>query len=282
MRRNLILRAGWVSWCVAATVAIPCLYGQQPQMAAHVLDVKGDWRLGGAAAVSAGQGLVAGAKITPASNRPGDAITVVRDEDMSRTHVVCDGSATNPCRNPLVVPGNVAASQSELKNIVQAAISVLLSKPPAISSHYALTLTRGETTVQESEAVVALDSEQGIVLPPAPEDMPAGPYAVSIARAGEKPSPAVQTLQLTSEGTWRPFQWNAPGLFELSLFNADGAQVADLMLLVALPAQYQAQREAFNAMKSRTATWTGTNARQDEHLFLRSFLLSGQTGGGQP
>ena len=174
-------------------------------------------------------------------------------------------------------------AQSELKNIVQAAISrCCWSRPPAISSHYALTLTRGEVTVQESEAVVALDPEQGIVLPPAPEDMPAGAYTVSIARAGEKPSSTVQTLQLTSEGTWRPLPWNAPGLFELSLFNADGAQVADVMLLVALPAQYPAQREAFDAMKSRTATWTGANARSDEHLFLRSFLLSGQTAGGQP
>jgi hypothetical protein len=281
MRRNLVLRAGWVSWCVAAAIVIPCTYGQQ-QVAAHVLDVKGDWRLEGAAAVSAGQGLNAGAKISATSNRPGDALTVVRDEDMSRTHVECDGLATNPCRNPVVVPGSVAPSQSEFKNIVQAAISVLLSRPPAISSHYALTLTRGEVTVQEFEAVVALDPAEGIVLPAAPEDMPAGPYTVSIARAGEKPSPAVQTLQLTSEGTWLPLPWNAPGLFELSLFNADGAQVADVMLLLALPAQYPAQREAFDAMKSRTAIWTGTNARSDEHLFLRSFLLSSQTAGARP
>jgi hypothetical protein len=282
MRRNLILRAGWLSWCVASTIAIPCFYGQQTQVAAHVLDVKGDWRLEGTAGVSDGQGLIAGAKITAASNRPGDDLTIVRDEDMSRIHVVCDGSATNPCRVPVVVPGSAAPAQSQLKSIVQAAISVLLSKPPAISSHYALTLTRGEVTVQESEAVVALDPADGIVLPPAPEDMPTGLYTVSIAHAGEKPPATMQTLQLTSEGTWRSLPWNAPGLFEISVFNADGTQVADVMVLVALPAQYQAQREAFDAMKSRTALWTGTSARSDEHLFLRSFLLSGQTAVSKP
>jgi hypothetical protein len=246
-------------------------------MVAHVLDVKGEWHLDGAPGlVAAGQGLATGAKITAGSNRPGDAITLVRDEDLSRQRTECDGSATNPCRNPIVVQGvapGVVTIGSQLKSMAQAAISVLLDRPPAIANHYALTLTRGDETVAESEAVVAVDPERGVVLPPAPADMPAGHYMVSITRAGEKPAPA-QEATLTSEGVWLPLALRAPGLYEATIANTDEEQIADVMLLVVPAAQYPSEVEAFGVMKSHTATWTGSSARADEHLFLRGFLLS--------
>lgn len=270
-----MLRAGCVSLWGAVTLTV--LQGQQPQIVAHVLDVKGEWHPEGTTElITAGRGLVSGTRIAAGSNRQGDAITIVRDEDMSRMRIVCDGSAANPCRNPIAVsgPSSAANSQSQLKNIVQAAISVLLSKPPAIVNHYALTLARGSVTVLESEAVVALDPAQGIVLPPAPDEMPAGPYTITSSPVGQSRSSTVQTVLLTSEGTWRPLRCDVPGLFELSIANGDGEQVADVMLLVTPTAQFQAAREAFDAMTTRTRTWTGPNARSDEHLFLRAFLIS--------
>ena len=275
MRRNLILRAGSVLWCFAA--ATPGLHGQQ-QVVAHVLDVKGEWRLQGKTGLLAGgEGLIAGARITAGSNRAGDAITIVRDENMSRQRMICDGSATNPCRNPIVVEGASSAApsgQSQLKNMVQTAIAVLLSRPPAIGSHYALTLTRGNETVREWEGVAVLDPAQGLTLPPAPEDMPAGRYTVSITRAGEASSGTEKEAVLTSEGVWRPVPLEATGLYEVAIASADGERVADVMLLVVPAAQYQATRAGFDEMKSRTATWSGPGARADEHLFLRAFLLS--------
>lgn len=270
-----MLWAGCLTWCAAVTVI--GLHGQQPEVVAHVLDVKGVWHLEGATEpLAAGKGLVAGARITAGSNRQGDAVTIVHDEDMSRVRMACDGSNSNPCRNPMEVKGvaPTAASQSQLRGIVQAALAVLLSRPPAIASHYALTLTRGKPTVLESEAVVAFDPEQRIVLPPVPESMPAGQYTISTSCAGQTSSPTVQTGQLTSEGTWRPLPWDAPGLYEVSIINANGERVADMMLLVTTPMQYQGTAEAFDAMKTHTATWTGLNARSDEHLFLRAFLLT--------
>ena len=42
---------------------------------------------------------------------------------------------------------------------------ILLNKPPAIVSHYALTMSRGNEAVQEWEEVVVLDPAQGVALP---------------------------------------------------------------------------------------------------------------------
>lgn len=275
MRRDLIVLAVFVLWSFWA--AAPDLHGQQP-VVAHVLDVKGEWRLQGITGLLAGgEGLIAGARITAGSNRAGDAITIVRDENMSRQRMICDGTATNPCRNPILVEGASAAApsnQGQLKNMVQTAIAVLLSRPPAMGSHYALMLTRGSETVREWEDVAVLDPAQGLVLPPAPAEMPAGRYTVSIARAGEASSGTEQEAVLTSEGTWKPMPMKATGLYEVTIASADGERVADGMLLVVLVARYQALRPEFDEMKSRTATWSGTGARADEHLFLRAFLIS--------
>src|SRR3954470_25042826 len=71
--------------CLAGCGAGLQARGQQGPVVAHVLEATGEWRLHGTAGkLAAGQGLAAGASIDAVSNRPGDAITIVRDEDMSR------------------------------------------------------------------------------------------------------------------------------------------------------------------------------------------------------
>jgi hypothetical protein len=273
MGRCSMLRIGCLCWCVLAATA-----GARAQVVAHVLDVMGDWHLQGTATtVALGQALMAGAKITSGSNRPGDAITIVRDEDMSRQRIACNDSASNPCRNPITVDGGSSAApagESQLKNMVQTALAVLLNKPPAIMSHYALTMSRGNATVQEWEEVVSLDPVQGIVLPAAPQDMPSGQYTVSIERARDASPVTQQTLLLTSAGTWKPLSLGAAGLYEALITDANGEQVADAFLLVVPAAEYEAKRREFDTVKSRTAAWTGPSARADEHLFLLAVLLS--------
>ncbi len=261
-----------------ALLAIACLHGQQQSAIAHVLDIKGDWHLQGAiSTVVAGQALTTGAVISAGSNRLGDAITIIRDEDMSRQRIACDATAANPCSKVITIenaPSAVPTTQSQLKSIVASAIAILLNKPPAIENHYVVTLSRGHKTVQEWEDVVTFDRVHGILLPPAPADMPSGQYAVSIARNGQASSAMEQTARLTSDGTWKPLPLGAAGLYEASIMNADGDKVVDAMLLVVPAAEYEQTRKGLDSMKSRTATWTGPAARADEHLFLRAFLLS--------
>jgi hypothetical protein len=66
----------------------------------------------------------------------------------------------------------------------------------------------------------------------------------------------------------------APGLYELTIVNADQEKVADLMLLVTSQARYQGEQDRFETMKKSVADWNGPDARADRHLLLRAFLLS--------
>ncbi len=271
-----MFKVGLGGYC--ALLALAGLRGQQPAAVAHVLDVKGDWHLQMSnSAVVAGEALVAGTVVIANSKLPGDSITIVRDEDMSRQRIACDVSSTNPCAKPVTIEGASSAApaaQSQLRSIVASAIAILLNRPPAIGSHYAVTLSRGRETVREWEEVVSLDPVQEIVLPPAPAEMPAGQYTVSIAQNGKMSSATIHTAQLTSDGTWRPLPIGAAGLYEVSIMNADGDKLVDAILLVVPAAEYEPKRKELDAMKNRTATWTGPAARADEHLFLRAFLLS--------
>jgi hypothetical protein len=275
MRRSFMFRIGCLSCCAVAAAA--GLRSQQ-QVVAHVLDVKGDWHLQGAAStVTAGTALTRGASIEAPSNRPGDTITIVHDEDMSRQRIACDATAANPCRNPIYIDGASSATsapQSQFAIMVRTALAVLLNKPPAIESHYALTLSRGHETVREWEAVISLDPAQGIILPSAPADFPAGKYSVSITRAGHTSSATVQSLFLTSDGQWKPLPFSAPGLYEIAIRNADDEQLADELILVVQATEYDAKEKEFETMRSRTATWTGPGAQADGHLYLRAFLLT--------
>lgn len=275
MGGSTFLRAVCLSWCL--TVTAPGSNGQQ-QAVAHVLDLKGEWNLEAKAGhLTAGNGLAAGAKIAAGSNKPGDFITIVKDDDLSRQRIACDASAANPCQKPIVMPAlspDSAGAPSPLRAMVQATLMVLLDKPPAIASHYAMTLTRGKISVKEWEAVVPLNPTQGLVLPAASAEMRAGSYTISVAQAGD-PSKATEEIGvLTSDGNWRPLPVKNPGLYELSISTLDGDQVANLMLLVAPAETYQSAREAFEEVKACALRWVGPDARADEHLLLRSFLLS--------
>lgn len=98
MRRNLMVRTACLSFWVA--VSLTAVQGQQPQIVAHVLDVKGEWHPEGTTElIVAGRGLVSGTRVAAGSNRQDDAITIVRDEDMSRTRIVCDASASKSWRS---------------------------------------------------------------------------------------------------------------------------------------------------------------------------------------
>ena len=96
----------------------------------------------------------------------------------------------------------------------------------------------------------------------------------AIRRAGEKSPAKVLSGHLTSEGLWDPLPWDSTGVFDISIDDAEGTRIAALTALVTPPDRYPAVQGDFDAMKTRTAEWSGLNARSDERLFLRAFLLS--------
>lgn len=264
-----------VPLCLGAIVCVNA--PAQGDAVAHVLDVRGEWRVDGTlTGVTAGQALQPGARIGAVSNQPGDAITIVRDEDMARQHVACDSTPQNPCRNPIVIataPVDSASGLSRMKGMVQAALAVLLSKPPEIGSHYAMTLSRGADPVRELEDVASFDAK-GVTLPPLPQDFEAGTYTLRIALANQK-SPAVQRdARLNSEGVWPPIALSGPGLYDITITNADEEKIADMMLLVVPGEKFARARQSFEEAKAIAADWRGSSAEADAHLFQRAFLLA--------
>jgi hypothetical protein len=252
------------------------LHSQSPD-AAHVLDLKGTWKIAGnKVALVRGQGLTQGESIVAASNQPGDMIVIVRAQDLSRLQIVCDATPQNPCHAPIAVqpPGTPApAATSHIATLLQAAFSLLMGSSPATASQYATTMTRSFPAEKLQENVVALSADGTLALPHSPGGIPAGHYTLQIVPVGSD-THSQQAATLNLGGAWQPIPFSTTGLFEISVRDAQDHHVDNIMLLVANSGHVEDLLAAFNEAKGQSDTWIGADARHDEHLFLRAFLQS--------
>jgi hypothetical protein len=218
-----------------------------------------------------------GAKIAAASNQPGDMITIVRAQDLSRLQIACDATPADPCRSPVVIqpsatPATPATSQ--IATLAHAAFSLLMGSSPATASQYAVTMTRSFPAEQLQEDVVAPSLAGTIALPDSPGRIPVGEYTLLIGAPGSDETIQQKALFRSGSSEWQLISFSTPGLFQISVRDAQDHHIANIMLLIAQPDRVVALKAAFDQAKSRTDLWSGPNARRDEHLFLRAFLQS--------
>jgi hypothetical protein len=274
MRGTIRLRCSGLA-CLALWAG--AAFGQQPQIVAHVLDLKGAWRIdGGTATLSRGQGLPQGTKIMASSNQPGDMITIVRTQDLSRLQVICDTTPADPCKAAVVIQPASAApapATSEVATLVHAAFSLLMGTSPATASQYAVTMTRSFPAEKLQEDVIPLSNDGTLLLPHSPGGIPVGNYTLLISPVGSSES-TEQKAVLNPGGAWQPVLFPAPGLFQISVRDAQDHHIANVMLLVTKEGQADDARTAFEEAEHATQSWSGPNARRDQHLFLRAFLQS--------
>jgi hypothetical protein len=271
MRGTILFRCSCLALCVGTVHA-------QTQIAAHVLDLKGTWRVDGTStSISRGQALPLGAKIVAASNHPGDSITIVRAQDLSRLQIICDSSTTNPCGTPAIVQPSSTPSppaSSQVATLVHAAFSLLMGSSPATASQYATTMTRSFPAEKLQEDVMPPSQDGTLILPHSPGGIPVGDYTLLIAPIGSTTTTTQQKATLNPGGAWQPIPFPAPGLVQISVRDAQDHHIANVMLLVTGENRADKLKAEFDEARTHAETWDGPNARRDEHLFLRAFLQS--------
>lgn len=258
------------------TVGFTPLSGQESRPVAYVLNLTGTWQLDGQqGTVKAGQPLDTGSRLSTASHDSDSSITIMRSDDLSRTRIVCDNSATNPCRNPIVIsPTSSEVPANRFKALTTVALSLLLDKPPAVASHFSATLSRGEYVIAEKEDVVMISDENGFSLADALPVLPPGRYTVNATKSDGKTLLFSEKITHSADGSWQILQIPTPGLYMVSLTDSDGERRADLLFWVLPSTEYRAAKDKFDAIKGYTSRWKGLNAQADEHLFLRAVLLA--------
>jgi hypothetical protein len=253
------------------------LWAQQPQIVVHVLDVKGTWQIDGqSSAITRGQPLARGSRLIAVSGHPGDSISLVHEEDLSRQQIICDASPANPCKSPTLIdhPSSpVPQASGQVATLVHAAFALLMGSSPSTANQYAVTMTRSVPSEKIQEAVLPLSHEGTIVLPHSPGGIPVGQYALLIEHSGSAESKK-QDAVLGHGGVWQPIPFASPGLFHISVRDAQDHPIANLMVLVVPQDQADTAQQAFDETKKLADAWTGPNARTQEHEFLRALLLS--------
>jgi len=274
MRPSVSLLSWQLLWTL--TVGLTPLSGQAFRPVAYVLNLTGTWQLDGREGeVKAGQALDAGSKLSVALRADDSSITIMRSDDLSRTRIVCDNSANNPCRNPIVIsPISSEVPANRFKALTAVALSLLLDKPPAVASHFAATLSRGEYVIAEKEDVVMLNKENGVSLTDALPVLPPGRYTVNATKNDGNPALFSDKITHFADGSWQTLRIPTLGLYMVSLTDSDGERRADLLFWVLPSSEYRAAKDKFDAIKGYTSRWKGPNAQADEHLFLRAVLLA--------
>jgi hypothetical protein len=251
------------------STACPFVFAHETVSVAHVLDLKGNWRVTGQGPqAKAGQALYAGTEVVVEGAVNGDFITIVRDSDLTRQRIVCP----NECHRPIRIRPDPAVRSAGIQQLLKVAMDLLLDKPPALANAYATPMSRGrDLTVVEDLA--PFDPVLGTSLAKTLPALPAGDYTVNVIAVGQDQQTISQSLTLSENGNWQLLQISSPGLYQLYIADAEQTEVANVLLLLTPRSEYSEKRRAFDAMKSRASTWEGPSGRADKHRLLRAVLV---------
>jgi hypothetical protein len=260
-------------------VTIASSLSGQTAPVAHVLHVQGNWyQVQQKFPLHPGDALDAGAKITTDSADFGNAITIVRDDDLSRQRVVCEDTQTNPCRKPILIVASPLQApdvpKRNLSGLVNSALAALYKNNSKAAIQYFFKRSKGPSPVPQAEGVLEVNSHESDALAGILPGFPVGDYQFVIDSFEDSRPLPTQNVAVSAGGKWSGLQVAAPGLYAIAVIGQGGKRMADLMLLFEPKATFAQKYRAFEDAKSSTDLWEGEDARSDEHQFLQGLLDS--------
>lgn len=255
--------------CVPALCAAMACHAAEP--AGYVLEVQGRWlQKGGAAPLTVGTPLPAGALILAPAPAAGDRITVVA----ARTGSVlaarrCDDIAA--CRRPLAMPEAPAAPTNGFLHRVFAALG---DQP----DRYVSTLNRGATSLRDQ--VLVWEAGRLDVAPVLAARAEAV-YDMTLTPVGCPSAVRCADAAVEARLVWLPrapaasIELAQPGLFELSLRHAGEAAALPAersWVLVVVRADEAAARERLRAATALTESWGAAVDADAKRGFIRAAM----------
>ena len=118
------------------------------------------------------------AKNTTDSADFGNAITIVRDDDLSRQRVVCEDTQTNPCRKPILIVASPLQApdvpKRNLSGLVNSALAALYKNNSKAAIQYFFKRSKGPSPVPQAEGVLEVNSHESDALAGIYEGFPVG------------------------------------------------------------------------------------------------------------
>jgi len=238
--------------------------------AGDVVQIQGTWFIGDRSSpLLAGESVPLGSLIK-ADPEKGQGFVVVALLNKKQLSGVCP---TTPCTATLQIPTEAISPDITFKNILAAVQFVLLNRGPQVAAAYESTSSRGPSTPR-AEILLPFYKTKNLSFPPELKNLSNAHYDVTVLRVRN------QQIAYTGEADWDganpqlSFVPSERGLYVISLKNRLGVTAADILVDLIPAASYDKVRQAYDEARLTCAQWTGPQASEAAHLFLRAYLLA--------
>jgi hypothetical protein len=263
--------------CLAVAVAlVSCSKNKEAQDVGGVLTVHGNWRIAGQQrSLLEGEAVPAGALLEDVKIQKGDSITVVLLSG-GRVEAMCDRDS-DLCTKGLRMPGMYVNSSLESRQIVQAVKAVLLDHEPEVARSFSPTMSRGRSSAQDRELVVAFNPGTPADIGSALADLPAYDSSIDeieITRVADSRGVISTSPVSWDERRVASITLPGPGCYIVQVVRDDDEVALNLYVLAVPAASYERTNALFEEARQICSKWDGPNAEGSTHKFLRAYLLS--------
>jgi hypothetical protein len=193
-----------------------------------------------------------------------------------RVEAVCNRDS-DLCTKGLHLPGTYVNRSPETRQIIQAVQAVLLGHQPEVARSFSPTISRGRSSTQNREWVVAFSPGIPVNVGSALAELPAYDSSIDeieITRAAGSPE-VISTM---------PVSWNerraasiilpGPGSYIVQVVRDDDEVALNLYVLAVPKESYERTNALFEQARQICSKWGRPDAEGSIHKFLRAYLLS--------
>jgi hypothetical protein len=267
----MTLRSLWFAMLAAPLAALASPAG-------FVLELRGEWRLEGAAApLAVGSEVPAGGLLRNGKPEARDAITIVAART-GKILLAKHCTAARDCEGLMALP---PAAQDNAPDAIATLLEKVAARLRGSPSRYVATITRSERVI--SDAVVELAGGH-LAMAPALAGMAPGTYEVALRPLQCAGGRDCAPIELASEYRWDPAgsqplpaRGVAPGLFELEAAPSTTAylpQPSHAWVRVSSGERFARDAAAYRAARELAAGWGSEAGPAVRQTFLRGVLAS--------
>jgi hypothetical protein len=252
------------SLCQAAT----------PGVVGTVIEVRGRWTIAGRQEfLRTGEAVTAGGILKPEAARSGSFIGIALLNG-NYLAMQCKDTDDTPCLRGLQVPTTYVEGASGVGRIVQTVMNVLLDRARSGGSPFSATIIRAGSASDRKELLVRYEKGEPTHLGTAVSTLPLAEYAIEWTKLDDQGSTLPAPVRWHSSREKPMLTLPGPGLYSVRFRNEYREIAADIALLAAAPDSYSRANASFEHARKVCAEWTGPEAINSAHEFLRAYLIS--------
>jgi hypothetical protein len=245
-----------------------------PTLVGTVIELRGNWRIEGREdRLQAGQGVPAGGIIRPESLGSEVSISIALLNG-AYLGMHCHGANNKGCAQGLHVPAIYVEQSSRIGGIVQTVMNVLLERTPREGSPFSPTIIRAGRDSERCELVVRVEQGKPVHLDGAVSRIPASEYTCEWSKVTGVNASEQKPIRWDSRSGGPLLPIPAPGLYSVRFINEYREPVLDVALLATPSDSYPAVKASFEHARRACAEWSGPDAADSAHEFLRAYLIS--------